>query len=198
MAGQIPSNRGEEARTVESALVARSVAGDADAFRQIYDSHATRLYNLACRMTGSTAEAEDLLQDVFIQAYRKLASYKGDAALGTWLYRLAMNLILDHVRSKHGKMDRATVALNDERGEAVMPARGGRLGDAVVDRLDLERAVERLPDSYKAAFLLHDVEGFEHREVGEMLGIAEGTSKSLVHKARLRIRAFLSAREPVR
>lgn len=197
MGGQLPSNPGEETRAAESALVARCVAGDADAFKQIYDNHATRLYNLACRMTGSSAEAEDLLQEVFIHAYRKLASYKGEAALGTWLYRLAMNLILDRVRSKQGKMDRVTVALSDERGEAVVPA-GGRPADAVVDRLDLERAVDRLPASYKAAFLLHDVEGFEHREVGEMLGVAEGTSKSLVHKARLRIRAFLSAREPVR
>jgi RNA polymerase sigma-70 factor (ECF subfamily) len=179
----------------ESRLVARCLAGEADAFKEMYDSHATRLYNLACRITGSTADAEDVLQEIFLQAFRKLSSYKGEAALGTWLYRLAMNLCLDRVRSKQGKMDRATVALDDERGEAVMPAAGPR-ADAVVQRLDLDRAVEQLPASYKAAFLLHDVEGFEHHEIGEMLGIAEGTSKSLVHKARLRLRAFLGAPGP--
>jgi RNA polymerase sigma-70 factor (ECF subfamily) len=195
MANQMPSNRGEEARTTEIALVARCVAGEADAFKEIYDRHATRLYNLARRMMGSTDDAEDLLQEIFLQAFRKLSSYKGESALGTWLYRLAMNLCLDRVRGKQGKMDKVTVALDAERGEAASAA-GGRRLDTVVERLDLERAIGQLPDSYRAAFLLHDVEGFEHHEVGEMLGIAEGTSKSLVHKARLRIRTLLAAEPP--
>lgn len=189
MSSQLPSNRVEDDRTTESALVARCVAGETQAFKEIYDRHATRLYNLAYRMTGSAVDAEDALQEIFLLAYRKLSSFKGDSALGTWLYRLGMNLCLDRVRGKHGKMDRVTVALDDERGER-RPDRGQRL-DRVVDRLDLERAIAQLPASYKAAFLLHDVEGFEHHEVGQMLGIAEGTSKSLVHKARLRIRTFL-------
>jgi RNA polymerase sigma-70 factor (ECF subfamily) len=188
-----PSNRVEDSRAADSNLVARCVAGEADGFKELYDAHATRLYNLAYRMTGSAPEAEDLLQEIFLQAFRKLTSFKGDSALGTWLYRLATNLCLDRLRSKQGKMDRATVGLDDERGEAVVPRT--RRADSVVQRLDLERAIEKLPSSYKAAFLLHDVEGFEHHEVGEMLGIAEGTSKSLVHKARLRIREFLGASE---
>ncbi len=188
-----PSNRVEDSRAADSNLVARCAAGEPDAFKELYDAHATRLYNLAYRMAGSAAEAEDLLQEIFLQAFRKLTSYKGESALGTWLYRLATNLCLDRLRSKQGKMDRATVGLDDERGEAVVPRT--RRADSVVQRLDLERAIEQLPASYKAAFLLHDVEGFEHHEVGEMLGIAEGTSKSLVHKARLRIREFLGASE---
>jgi RNA polymerase sigma-70 factor (ECF subfamily) len=192
---QMPSNGSGGARGADSRLVARCVAGEADAFKEVYDAHATRLYNLACRMTGSPAEAEDLLQEIFLQAFRKLSSYKGEAALGTWLYRLGMNLCLDRVRSKQGKMDRATVALDDERGEAVRPGPERRV-DSVVERLDLERAIGQLPESYKAAFLLHDVEGFEHHEIGDILGIAEGTSKSLVHKARLRIRAFLGTPLP--
>jgi len=195
MAKDMPSNRTEETRTAESALVARCVAGDAEAFKEVYDRHATRLYNLACRMIGSTAEAEDVLQEIFLHAYRKLSSYKGESALGTWLYRLAMNLCLDRVRGKQGKMDRVTVALDEEGGGTGRPAAGRRL-DSIIERLDLERAIAQLPASYKAAFLLHDVEGFEHHEVGEMLGIAEGTSKSLVHKARLRIRAFLGTVPP--
>ncbi len=187
----MPSNPGGNARSADLELAGRCVAGDADAFKELYDAHATRLYNLAYRMVGAAAEAEDLLQDIFLHAFGKLSSYKGDAALGTWLYRLATNLCLDKVRSRHGKMDRATVALDDERGDAgrVMTQRA----DSVVERLDLERAIAQLPASYKAAFVLHDVEGFEHHEVGEILGVAEGTSKSLVHKARMRIRTLLGA-----
>ncbi len=192
---QLPSNQGEGGREADSRVVARCLAGEADAFKEVYDAHATRLYNLACRMVRSPAEAEDLLQDIFLQAFRKLSSYKGEAALGTWLYRLGMNLCLDKVRSKQGKMDRSTVALEDERPGAGT-SRTGRRADGVVDRLDLERAIEQLPDSYRAAFLLHDVEGFEHHEIGDILGIAEGTSKSLVHKARLRIREFLGTPLP--
>jgi RNA polymerase sigma-70 factor (ECF subfamily) len=188
MPTEIPSNRIEDSRSADSRLVARCVGGDGEAFKEIYDRHATRLYNLACRMTGSPSQAEDLLQEIFLQAFRKLSSFKGDSLLGTWLYRLAVNLCLDRLRSRQEKAERATVSLEDERDVVVQPTR--RM-DSVVQRLDLERAIEQLPASYKAAFLLHDVEGFEHHEVGEMLGIAEGTSKSLVHKARLRIRACL-------
>jgi len=191
----MPSNGNEGARGADTRLAARCLAGEADAFKEVYDAHATRLYNLACRMIGSPAEAEDLLQEIFLQAFRKLSSYKGEAALGTWLYRLGMNLCLDRVRSKQGKMARSTVALDDERGEAVRPGHDRRV-DSVVERLDLERAIAQLPDSYRAAFLLHDVEGFEHHEIGDILGIAEGTSKSLVHKARVRIRTFLGTPLP--
>ena len=189
MATGTPSNGSEGSRSADSTLAARCVAGEAAAFKELYDSHATRLYNLSYRMAGTAVEAEDLLQEIFLHAFRKLSSYKGESTLGTWLYHLAMNLCLDRLRSRQGKMDRVTVALDDERSEAGGPGIG-RI-DSVVLRLDLERAIEQLPASYKAAFLLHDVEGFEHHEVGAMLGIAEGTSKSLVHKARLRIRAVL-------
>jgi RNA polymerase sigma-70 factor (ECF subfamily) len=185
----MPSNRSEDSRSAEATLVARCVAGEAEAFKELYDAHATRLYNLAYRMAGTAVEAEDLLQEIFLQAFRKLSSYKGESTIGTWLYRLAVNLCLDRLRSRQGRMDRVTVVLDGEGGQAGGPA--VRRIDSVVLRLDLERAIEQLPASYKAAFLLHDVEGFEHHEVGAMLGIAEGTSKSLVHKARLRIRAVL-------
>jgi RNA polymerase sigma-70 factor (ECF subfamily) len=179
----------DDPRAAESALVARCLAGETDAFKAVYDAHATRLYNLAHRMCGTTGEAEELLQEIFLLAFRKLSGFKGQAALGTWLYRLGMNLCLDHVRGKQGKIGRATVPLDDERG--ALPAPRLRPVDSVAHKLDLEKAIDQLPPSYRSAFLLHDVEGFEHHEVGTMLGIAEGTSKSLVHKARLRLRAFL-------
>jgi RNA polymerase sigma-70 factor (ECF subfamily) len=189
MPTEIPSNRVEDSRATDSRLVARCIDGDGEAFKELYSRHATRLYNLAYRMAGSAGEAEDLLQEIFLHAFRKLSSFKGDAALGTWLYRLAVNLCLDRLRSRQEKMDQATVPLDTERHDAAVQS--VRRTDLVVERLDLERAIAQLPTSYRAAFLLHDVEGFEHHEVGEMLGIAEGTSKSLVHKARLRIRTYL-------
>lgn len=190
MTTRMPSNS-QEGRVAEASLVERCRAGEADAFKELYDAHATRLYNLAYRMSGTAAEAEDLLQEIFLQAFRKLSSFKGESALGTWLYRLGTNLCLDRVRSKQGKMDRATVGLEDENPTPRAVIARSTRSEAVIEKIDLERAIEELPPSYRAAFLLHDVEGFEHHEVGAMLGIAEGTSKSLVHKARLRMRTLL-------
>lgn len=157
------------------------------AFEEIYRAHSARLYNLAYRMAGNASDADDLLQEIFLQAHRKLESFKGDSSLGTWLYRLAMNHCLDFLRSKQAKMRLVTDPLDDERVYG-----GARLTEDTLTRLDLERAIASLPGRYRAAFVLHDVEGLEHKEVGQVLGIAEGTSKSLVHKARLRLREYLS------
>jgi len=170
-------------------LAARCQAGDLDAFETIYRRHSARIYSLACRMAGSVDDGEDLLQEIFLQAYRKLGSFKGDAALGTWLYRLAVNHCLDFVRSKQAKMNKLTETLDAESSFEPTARR-----DTPIARLDLERAIERLPDGCREAFVLHDVEGFDHRQVGEQLGIAEGTSKSQVFKARARLRAMLKGR----
>jgi len=167
-------------------LVARCQAGDVEAFETIYRQHASRLYTLACRMAGSPEDGEDLLQEIFLQAYRKLGSFKGDATLGTWLYRLALNHCLDYVRSRRAKMNRLTSAIE---GEIACEPAARR--ETPIARLDLERAVERLPEGCREAFVLHDVEGFDHKEVGRLLGIAEGTSKSQVFKARMKLRALL-------
>jgi RNA polymerase sigma-70 factor, ECF subfamily len=170
-------------------LAARVVAGDRDAFEGLYRQHAHRLYNLVYRMAGS-AEADDLLQDVFLQAYRKLDSYKGDSSLGTWLYRLTTNLCLDYLRSKQGRMGQVTDSLDEEDAAPVAsPIRPAEANEA---RLDLEEAIAQLPPSYRAAFVLHDVEGYQHDEIAGILGIAEGSSKSLLHKARLRLREILA------
>jgi RNA polymerase sigma-70 factor (ECF subfamily) len=170
--------------------VARCRGGDLGAFEELYTAHAGRLYSLAFRMLGNTADAEDLLQEIFLSAHRKLESFRGDAALGTWLYRLAMNQILDYVRSRAARAGQLTDGLDD--ASVVADARGHRLADRAIDRIDLERALGELPDGCRAAFVLHDVEGLEHKEVAQVLGIAEGTSKSQVHKARLRLRKLLS------
>ncbi|MBP1634570.1 MAG: sigW 7 [Acidobacteria bacterium] len=170
-------------------VVARCLGGDRDAFEGIYRQHAGRLYNLAFRMSGGANDADDLLQEIFLQAYRKLDSYKGDASLGTWLYRLAVNLCLDRLRSRQGRMDRVTDSIDEDDAPEVAAA--GRPAELNVTRLDLERAVGELPPSYRAAFVLHDVEGYQHDEIARMLDITEGSSKSLLHKARRRLRALL-------
>ena len=180
-------------RTEDLALVERCRRGDLAAFEAIYRTHSGRLYNLALRMAGNQADAEDVLQEIFLAAHRKLDSFRGESALGTWLYRLAMNLCLDRLRSRAAKADQMTRGLDEEPFLADPGSR--RLADRAVARLDLERALAQLPPGCRMAFVLHDVEGLEHREVAEALGIAEGTSKSQVHKARLRLRAILGHRD---
>jgi RNA polymerase sigma-70 factor, ECF subfamily len=180
---------GGSTRADDIALVERCRAGDLAAFETIYRTHAGRLYSVACRVLGNPTDAEDLLQEIFLAAHRKLDSFRGEAALGTWLYRLAMNLCLDHLRSRAARSGQLTDALDDEYGLDDVGSR--RLAERTVAKMDLERAVAQLPDGCRTAFVLHDVQGLEHREVAEVLGIAEGTSKSQVHKARMRLRAIL-------
>ena len=139
-------------------------------------------------MCGTRADAEDLLQEIFLQAYRKLPEFRGDSAVGTWLYRMAMNRCLDHLKSRHTRAGDKMTPLDEQIMAGPRP-----VGDSGIRRLDLERAIARLPEGARAAFLLHDVEGFQHHEIAAILGISEGTSKSQVHKARLKLRAFLTA-----
>ena len=138
-------------------------------------------------MCGTRADAEDLLQEIFLLAYRKLPDFRGDSTVGTWLYRLAMNRCLDHLKSRQTRASAASTPLDEQ----VMAPK--MANDSGIRRLDLERAIARLPEGARAAFLLHDVEGFQHQEIASILGISEGTSKSQVHKARLRLRALLTA-----
>ena len=176
-------------RQNDIALVERCRQGELGAFEEVYRSHSRRLYGVALRMLGNPADAEDMLQEIFLAAHRKLDSFRGESALGTWLYRLAVNLCLDYLRSRTGRSINMTDALDDE---PVLPDAGSRgLADRVVTRMDLERALAQLPEGCRTAFVLHDVQGLEHREVGEIMGIAEGTSKSQVHKARMRLRTLL-------
>ena len=182
----VPFPSKETGGTRDGDLVARCRAGDVDAFETIYNQHAARIYTLACRMAGSPHDGEDLLQEIFLQAHRKLASFKGDSSLGTWLYRLALNHCLDYVRSRRAKMGRLTDTLDAEGAMEPVAAR-----ETPIARVDLERALQQLPQGCREAFVLHDVEGFDHKEVAKLLGIAEGTSKSQVFKARSRLRGLL-------
>ena len=184
-------------RTDDLALVERCRKGELGAFEELYRAHSGRLYSVALRMVGNPADADDLLQEIFLSAHRKLESFRGESSLGTWLYRLGVNLCLDYLRSRTGRAVQVTDPLDDEPGLA--DPRGRGLADRAVTRMDLERALAHLPVGCRTAFVLHDVEGLEHREIGEVMGIAEGTSKSQVHKARLRLRSLLtSGQHPAR
>lgn len=181
-------------RRAELALIERCRQGELGAFEELYRAHAGRLYGLSLRLLGNPADAEDLLQEIFLAAHRKLDTFRGESALGTWLYRLATNLCLDHLRSRAGRSRQVTDSLEDER--EMFDAGSARLAEGTVTKMDLERALARLPEGCRTAFVLHDVEGLEHREIAEMLGVAEGTSKSQVHKARLKLRAMLAGHRP--
>jgi len=176
----------------DTQLAERCRTGDASAFNELYRTHAPRLFGLTCRMVGRSF-AEDLLQDVFLTAHRKLDKYRGESSLGTWLFRLATNVCLDHLRSRSAKNARLTSEFDETVSPDELAAGSAGPVAGVVDRLDLERALADLPPGCRAVFVLHDVEGFEHREIGELLGIADGTSKSQLHKARLRLRRALAA-----
>lgn len=176
-------------READLDLAARCIADAPGAFEELYRAHAPRLFGLACRLVGRT-DAEDLLQEIFLTAHRKLGLYTGKAALGTWLFRLATNQCLDFLRSRAARGARLTETLEVEP-DAPAVASGAILG--VVDRLDLERALAALPPGCRQVFVLHDVEGLQHQEIGELLGVSDGTSKSQLHKARLRLREALAA-----
>jgi RNA polymerase sigma-70 factor (ECF subfamily) len=177
-------------RQADLDLVERCRKGDLGAFEEVYRTHSRRLYGVAVRMLGNQADAEDMLQEIFLAAHRKMESFRGDSALGTWLYRLAVNLCLDYLRSRRGRTVQLTDALEDE--PSLPDTATQSLAARTVTKMDLERALAQLPEGCRTAFVLHDVQGLEHREVAEVMGIAEGTSKSQVHKARMRIRVFLA------
>ena len=173
-----------ETRVVEGPVPVET-SDDGAAFESLYRTHAKRIYSLAYRFAGNASEAEDLLQDIFLLAYRKRDGFRHEAALSTWLHRLAVNRCLDHVRSRAARQDAQTEPLSADHPPP------DRTASSPITHLDLERAIAQLPDGCRVAFVLHDVEGYEHREVAKRLGIATGTSKSQVHKARLRLRRLL-------
>jgi RNA polymerase sigma-70 factor (ECF subfamily) len=170
-------------------LTQAAAAGDMPAFEQLYARHSRRVYSLCLRMTANTAEAEDLAQEVFIQLYRKAGSFRGESAFTTWLHRLTVNQVLMHFRRRGVKVEQVTE--DGEGPQQVVPGTENPSQMPVVDRIALDRAVSRLPPGYRAVFVLHDVEGHEHEEVARLLGCSVGTSKSQLHKARMRLRQLL-------
>ena len=176
-------------------LARTAASGDLSAFEQLYARHHRRVYSLCLRMTANVAEAEDLTQEVFIQLYRKVGSFRGESQFTTWLHRLTVNQVLMHFRRRGVRLEQVGADGSEVVGRAASGTEEARRVP-VVERIALERAVGQLPPGYRAVFVLHDVEGREHEEIARMLGCSVGTSKSQLHKARLKLRGLLRQQNP--
>jgi RNA polymerase sigma-70 factor (ECF subfamily) len=170
----------------ESTDVALAAAGDRQAFERLYQTHANRVFSLCARMSGSRTKGEELTQDVFVRTWEKLPQFRGESAFSTWLHRLAVNVVLN-ARKTEGKQASRTEQ-NDEDEE-----RWDQVARAPmhIERMDLADAIAKLPAGARKVFVLHDVEGFKHEEIAEMMGITSGGSKAQLHRARLLLREAL-------
>lgn len=178
----------------EAEAIRLAQQGDVAAFERLYHLHSRRVYSLCLRMVGNTAEAEDLTQEAFLQLFRKIATFRGESAFSTWLHRLSVNVVLMKLRRKSAtetsleemtELDEEAGSRRRDFGAADLQLSGS------IDRVNLQRAVEQLPPGYKAVFVLHDVQGFEHNEIAEIMHCSIGNSKSQLHKARMRLRELL-------
>lgn len=169
-----------------TADVAQASSGDRGAFERLYHGNVSRVYALCLRMVGDRTRAEELTQDVFVRAWQKLALFRGESAFGTWLHRLAVNVVLN-ARKSDGRTRRRMTDDGDEIDSVPAPT----LALAPGDSLDIERAIALLPPGARRVFVLHDVEGYKHEEIGEMLDITSGGSKAQLHRARMLLRERL-------
>jgi len=188
------TRRAETGELSEADAIRLAQKGDAAAFEQLYRLHSRRVYALCLRMVGNTAEAEDLAQEAFLQLFRKIHTFRGESAFSTWLHRLAVNVVLMKLRKK--TLPETSLEETTEPDEETGGPRRDIGGPDVlltgsIDRVNLERAVEQLPPGYKTVFVLHDVQGYEHNEIAEIMGCSIGNSKSQLHKARMRLRELL-------
>jgi RNA polymerase sigma-70 factor (ECF subfamily) len=176
----------------ETQLIARAQQGDEVAFETLFNTHKRRVYSLCLRMTGDTAEAEDLAQEAFLQLFRKISTFRGESAFTTWLHRLVVNVVLMHLRKKGLQQ----VSLDEPDTSQDEPVKRDYGDDdrrllGSVDRIRLARAIESLPHGYRSVFILHDIEGYEHNEIAQIMNCSIGNSKSQLHKARLKLRELL-------
>lgn len=177
----------------EAEAIRQAKEGDPAAFERLYKKHSRPVYCLCLRMIRNPAEAEDLTQQAFLQAFRKIGTFRGDSGLATWLYRVTVNVVLMHLRRR--KPTEVLIEdLDSHIANGDLPRELGSQDKSMlgaVDRINLLRALRRLPAGYKKLFLLHDVIGYEHHEIAELLGCSLGCSKSQLHRARKRLRSLL-------
>ena len=179
----------EKSKTTDVELAQKAGGGGVEAFEELYHRHFRSVYSLCLRMTSNPTEAEDLTQEVFAHLFRKIGSFQGRSAFTTWLHRLTVNHVLMHFRKRGVRMEQTTA----EGETPIQIVRGTEdpLKMPVIDRIALEKAVAQLSPGYRTVFVLHDVEGHEHQEIASMLNCAVGTSKSQLHKARLKLRNLI-------
>jgi len=182
----------KQAKVLEAEAIERAKQGDEAAFETLYNLHKRRVYSLCLRMVSNPAQAEDLAQEAFLQLFRKISTFRGESAFSTWLHRMTVNVVLMNLRRKGLPLVslEETLETDEEAPRKELGAPDLKLTGSI-DRLQLQRAIEKLPPGYKTVFVLHDVEGFEHNEIAEMVGCSIGNSKSQLHKARLKLRDAL-------
>jgi len=187
----------DERNLTVAEAVAQAKEGDATAFEYLYKSYCKRVYGVCLRMLRNPAEAEDLTQLAFLQVFRKIGTFRGDSGFATWLHRVTVNLVLMHLRRKKPtelfaeSWDPFDTNRSDSR--EIGSADTSMLG--AIDRVNLKRAIRKLPSGYRRFFLLHDVIGYRHNEIAELLGCSTGCSKSQLHKARNRLRQLLQGEQ---
>jgi len=178
----------------EAEIIRLACDGDSQAFERLYKLHSRRVYAVCFRIVGNPTEAEDLTQDAFLQLFRKIHTFRGESRFSTWLHRLAVNVVLMQLRKKRCpeiSLD-ATNEPGEEASRPLMELGGPDLRlSGVLDHINLSKAIKQLPDGYKEVFILHDVEGYEHKEIAGILECSIGNSKSQLFKARLRLRELL-------
>jgi RNA polymerase sigma-70 factor (ECF subfamily) len=181
----------------EDEAIAQAKRGDSTGFEYLYKAHYRRVYGMCLRMLRNPAEAEDVTQQAFLQVFRKIGTFRGEAGFGTWLYRVTANIVLMHLRRKKPTellaepWDPSNTNDGDSRELGV--ADPSML--SAIDRLNLKRAIRKLPSGYRRFFLLHDVIGYQHNEIARLLGCSTGRSKSQLHKARKRMRQLLQGEQ---
>jgi len=188
------ARRTEKGELPEAEAIRLAQHGDGAAFERLYQLHGRRVYALCLRMVGNTAEAEDLAQEAFLQLFRKIHTFRGESAFSTWLHRLAVNVVLMKLRKKsvpETSLEETTEPDEESGGPRRDIGGPDLLLSGSIDRMNLERAIEELPPGYRTVFVLHDVQGYEHNEIAEIMGCSIGNSKSQLHKARMRLRELL-------
>ena len=179
-------------RITEAEAIEQAKQGHEAAFEVLYHLHKRRVYSLCLRMVSNPAQAEDLAQEAFLQLFRKISTFRGESAFSTWLHRMTVNVVLMQLRKKGLPVVslEETLEADDDAPRKEFGTRDVKLTGAV-DRLQLQRAIDKLPPGYRTVFVLHDIEGFEHNEIAQMVGCSIGNSKSQLHKARLKLRDYL-------
>jgi RNA polymerase sigma-70 factor (ECF subfamily) len=186
-----PSGLAEREAAGEDALVDGARRGDVDAFERLYHLHAGRVYALCLRLAGEPVEARELVQDTFVHAWEALPRFRGESSLTTWLHRIAVNAMLERRRRDKRRSARVALVEDEDDGESAPMAGGFVAPTDVATAIDLERAIAALPPGVRRAFVLHEVEGYTHEEVAGMTGLATGTLRAQLHRARqLLIRAL--------